>query len=266
MSLSYSLGEAVAVAMVNDSTLFREAMGEVQAPGIEQSSDIQRHIVAPALLEILGPVKGKQILDLYCGTGYLSRRLASLGAQVNGVDTSERLIELGKDVNSREHVNINYSLADPSNLHEFKDSLFDDIVCDMGLMMTRDLSGTVAEMARLVKLGGRFIFSVLHPCFCMPDACWATGDDGKTLYRIVDRYFSEGWCTSDIVSDARSGRGKVKHRTLARYVNALGARGFSVRRILEPKPNADTVMFKPYMEVYNRVPVAMVIEAIFPYF
>ncbi len=252
--------------MVNDSTLFREALSEAQGDGADQSSDIQRHIVVPSLLEVLGPVKGKHILELYCGTGYFSRRLASLGARVHGVDTSERLIELGRDVNTREHIKIEYSVADPSNLADFDDSKFDDIVCDMGLMMTKDLAGTVAEMARLVKLGGRFIFSVLHPCFCMPDACWATGEDGRTLYRIVDKYFSEGWWTSDMVSDARSGRGKVKHRTLARYVNALGARGFSVRRILEPRPNADTVMFKPYMDVYNRVPVAMVIEAIFPYF
>lgn len=252
--------------MINESALFKEAMGEVQGTGAEQSSDIQRHIVVPALLDVLGPVKSKRILDIYCGTGYLSRRLASLGARVDGVDTSERFVELGQEINSRERVSIEYSVADPSNLSGYTDSVFDDIVCDMGLMMTRDLAGTVAEAARLVKLGGRFIFSILHPCFCMPDSCWATGEDGRTLYRIVDKYYSEGWWTSDMVSDARSGLGKVKHRTLARYINALGARGFSVRRILEPRPSSDTILFKPHMEVYNRVPVTMVVEAIFPYF
>ncbi|MDH7602521.1 MAG: hypothetical protein QHI38_10295, partial [Armatimonadota bacterium] len=136
---------------------------------------------------------------------------------------------------------------------------------NMGLMFTKDLPGTVAELARLVKLGGRFIFSVLHPCFCMPDACWVSGEDSRPLYRIVDNYFTEGWHVSEMPPGVRGDKVRVRHRTLATYVNALSARGFNVRRITEPKPSHEIVAIRPHLEVFTRIPPVLVIEAIFPY-
>ncbi|OFX14826.1 MAG: hypothetical protein A2Z18_01940 [Armatimonadetes bacterium RBG_16_58_9] len=230
----------------------------------ETGGDIQRYIVAPAMLEMVGPVSGKDILDLYSGAGYLSRRLAALGGNVTAVDSSERLIGIAREINEREHEKIKYAVAEATDLSVIEDSTFDDIVCNMGLMMARDLGGTVAELARLVKLGGRFIFSVIHPCFCMPDGVWVRDDEGRFLYKTADNYFTEGWYPSELTGAARS-RAKTKHRTLARYVNALSARGFNVRRISEPRPSQDVLTLKPHLEIYNRLPVAMVVEAIFPF-
>ena len=226
--------------------------------------DVQRFIVAPAILEMIGPVNGKGVLDLFCGAGYFSRRLASLGAKVTAVDSSERLIGIARQINEREHFHIQYAVAEPTDLSVIEDSMFDDIVCNMGVMSTRDLSGTVSELARLVKLGGRFIFSIVHPCFSMPDACWIRDPDGKLLYEAVDNYFTEGWWPSDLANPVRE-RGSIKHRTLGTYVNALSARGFNVRRIAEPRVLPDVLVLRPHLEVFSRVPAVMVIEAIFPY-
>ena len=216
------------------------------------------------MLELIGPVAGKGILDLYCGAGYLSRRLASLGANVTAVDSSESLIGIAREIDKREESRIKYAVAEPTDLSVIEDSTFDDIVCNMGLMVIRDLAGTVAELARLVKLGGRFIFSVVHPCFCMPDACWVRDEEGRYLYRAVDNYYTEGWWPSEVTGTVRS-RNKSKHRTLATYVNALSARGFNVRRVAEPRPSAEAVALRPELEVYDRVPAVMIVEAIFPY-
>lgn len=250
--------------MTHEASTYEEIAEGIAAYAGESGGDVQRYIVAPSVLEMMGPVNGKDILDLYCGAGYFSRRLSSLGAKVTAVDSSERLIGIAREINEREHCKIQYAVAEPTDLSVIEDSMFDDIVCNMGIMSTRDLAGTVAELARLVKLGGRFIFSVVHPCFSMPDACWVRDADGKPLYEAVDNYFTEGWWPSDLANPIRE-RGKIKHRTLSAYVNALSTRGFNVRRIFEPRPAPDVLTLRPHLDVFNRVPAAMVVEAIFPY-
>lgn len=251
--------------MNQDASTFGDIANDLAFFAAESGGDIQRYIVAPAMLEMIGPVKGKDILDLYCGAGYLSRRLSAMGANVTAVDSSERLIGIASEIKDRENDGIRYAVAEPTDLSVIEDSTFDEIICNMGLMVTHDLAGTVAELARLVKLGGRFIFSVLHPCFTMPDACWTHDPDGKPLYQVVDNYFTEGWSSSEFAASIRSGQKKVKHRTLSSYINALGARGFTVRRIVEPKPNHEVLAFKPHLDIYHRVPIVILIEAVFPY-
>jgi len=251
--------------MSQETTSYEELADGIASFAAESGGDVQRHIIAPAMLDLIGPVSGKSILDLFCGAGYLSRRLASLGAEVTAVDSSERLIGIAGEINSRENNSIRYAVAEPTDLSVIEDSTFDDIVCNMGLVVTRDLAGTVAELARLVKLGGRFIFSVVHPCFCMPDACWIPADDGKLLYKAVDNYFAEGWWPSEMVASSRRGASRIKHRTLAAYANAISARGFNVRRIIEPRPSPEVLALKPHLDIYDRLPVALVVEAVFPY-
>lgn len=251
--------------MSNDATAYSELTVQLAAYAAEYGGDLQRYVVVPALFEILGGLTGKHVLDLYCGAGYLSRRLVTLGAQVTAVDTSSRLIDIANEVNDRENQNIRYVVVEPDDLSVLEDGVFDDIVCNMGLMFMRDLPGTVAELARVVKLGGRFVFSVLHPCFYTPGSCWISDEDSKLLYRIVDNYYAEGWYLPDIPAGVRSKTAKIKHRTLAAYINALSARGFNVRRVAEPKPAPEVISVKPQLEIFARIPAVLVVEAIFPY-
>lgn len=250
--------------MTQETTTFEELADTVASYAGESGGDVQRYIVAPAMLEMIGAVTGKNIMELYCGAGYLSRRLAGLGATVTAVDSSERLVGIAREINKREECRINYAVAEATDLSVIEDSTFDEIVCNMGMMVTRDLAGAVSELARMVKLGGRFIFSIVHPCFCMPDACWVRDEDGRYIYKSVDNYFTEGWWPSELAGAVRS-HVKTKHRTLSRYVNALSARGFNVRRIAEPRPSPEVLTLKPHLEIYDRLPPVMVIEAIFPY-
>ncbi len=64
----------------------------------------------------------------------------------------------------------------------------------------------------------------------------------------------------------RGDREKLKHRSLSTYVNALSARGFNVRRLVEPRPTPEVVALKPQLEVFARLPAVLIVEAVFPYF
>lgn len=258
-------GEGAIQDTNQDLETYSEVVGDVIEQAHTQGADIQRYIVAPAMLEMIGQVNGSDVLDLYCGAGYLSRRLAALGANVTAVDSSEKFIGIASEINNREGNGIRYAVAEPTDLSVIEDSTFDDIVCNMGLLLARDLSGTVAELARLIKLGGRVIFSHVHPCFCGADAAWVGGGAGDHAYVTIGNYFTEGWWTPEIIAELRDSRTKVRHRTLSTLVNAMSARGFNVRRMLEPRPSHDTLTLKPHLEIYDRIPFAVVVEAVFPF-
>lgn len=252
--------------MSQDTLNYQELVSDILTSTGDEGGDLQRHVIIPAMLDTIGPVEGKDILDLSCGAGYLSRRLAAAGGRVTAIDSSERLIGIAREVDMRDGHGIKYAVADTTDLSVIDDSSFDDIICNMGMMTVRDIAGTIAELARMVRMGGRFIFSTIHPCFGMPDACWVKDDDGKTLYKAVDNYFTEGWWPSELMAAVRSDSKKIKHRTLSRYVNALAARGFNVRRIVEPRPSLEDTTMRPHLEIFGRVPAIMIIEAVFPYF
>ncbi|MDH7602498.1 MAG: methyltransferase domain-containing protein, partial [Armatimonadota bacterium] len=110
--------------MSQDATTYRDLAADAVVAAAEAGGDLQRYIVAPALLSMLGNLSGKHVLDLYCGAGYLSRRLVTLGAQVTAVDTSARLIGIASEISKRENCGINYVIAEPTDLSAIEDSVF----------------------------------------------------------------------------------------------------------------------------------------------
>ena len=59
-------------------------------------------LLNPVLLNLLGSVKGKRVLDAGCGEGYLSRKLDRLGAEVTGVDFSSEMLAMARERTSLE--------------------------------------------------------------------------------------------------------------------------------------------------------------------
>ena len=100
--------------MSQHSSTFEDIANTIAEYASETGGDVQRYIVIPAMLEMIGQVGGKEILEIYCGAGYLSRRLAGLGAKVTAVDGSERLIEIAGEINNREDNAIKYAVKEAS--------------------------------------------------------------------------------------------------------------------------------------------------------
>lgn len=77
--------------------------------------------ILPCLLEFLGDVAGRSILDAGCREGYLARVLAGRGARVTGIDLSPRLIEIAREKDTAGE--IDYRVADLSQpLASFSDA------------------------------------------------------------------------------------------------------------------------------------------------
>lgn len=233
-----------------------------------EKGDVNREwVIDPALLRLLGEVEGLQVLDAGCGTGYLARLLARQGAEVQGVDLSPRLLEIAREAEGRGPLGIDYHEADLAAL-PLEDEAFDAVVSNVVLQDVRRLETALRELHRVLRPGGRFVFSVTHPCFERPvPGTWVREPEDterveEWRHLAVDRYY-------DDVALFWGPEGKPPsvgfHRPLQTYFRALHEAGFLVRRLEEPRGDAEALErhYRHFADL-ERVPLFLVAEAVKP--
>jgi 2-polyprenyl-3-methyl-5-hydroxy-6-metoxy-1,4-benzoquinol methylase len=134
---------------------------------IGDGNDIQDLLIAPASERLLAVHPGDTILDIACGAGRFSRRLAELGARVTAFDHSEAFLERARQ-RTPDSATIEYRVCDAADrdaLLALGSRSFDKAVCTMALMDMPVIETLVQTLPVLLAPGGAFVFSVLHPCF-----------------------------------------------------------------------------------------------------
>ena len=132
-----------------------------------EGNQFQKVLIGPATERLLALRPGERVLDIACGNGAFSRSMARLGAQVVAFDFSGRFLERAK-ARTNEHADrIDYRLVDATDEAQLLalGDRFDAAVCTMALMDMATVEPLMSALSRLLKPGGRFVFSVLHPCF-----------------------------------------------------------------------------------------------------
>jgi len=134
-----------------------------------EGNDFFSLLVWPAVERLLCVQVGWRMLDIACGNGLTSRRLLNAGAKVVAIDFSEELVAVAKE---RDHGrDIDYRIVDVTDynaLVELSPDGFDAALCNMALMDIADICPLMRALARLLRPGGAFVFSILHPCFNNP--------------------------------------------------------------------------------------------------
>lgn len=132
-------------------------------------------------LAILGDVSGKRILHLQCHFGQDSLSLARMGAQVTGVDFSDKAIEQACALNNELGLSASFICCDIFNLPAFLDEQFDIVFTSYGTIgWLPDLDKWASVIRRFLKPGGRFVMADFHP------VVWMLDDD---FSKIAYRYF-----------------------------------------------------------------------------
>jgi 2-polyprenyl-3-methyl-5-hydroxy-6-metoxy-1,4-benzoquinol methylase len=125
----------------------------------------QRELIAPVVERLLGLAPGERVVELACGNGELSRRMADLGATVVASDFSEAMLERARArggpvayrrVDATDAAEV-AALGDPGS--------FDAAVANMAVMDMTSLAPMAEGVAGLVRPGGRFVVSTVHPAF-----------------------------------------------------------------------------------------------------
>jgi ubiquinone/menaquinone biosynthesis C-methylase UbiE len=231
-----------------------------------------RSLIDPTLLRVVGNCRGLEVMDLGCGNGYLSRRLARGGARVIAVDASPRMIRNAKAHDPGDSLGISYLCESASRLEGIPSSRFDVVFANMSLMDIDDAKGAVKEAGRALKRGGRFVASISHPCFDVDSHSGWTAEKvlGRppVVYRKVTGYrklFSEEvpWKVG-----YRRMYTKAFHRPLNWYARAIRSAGMAITALEEPEPAVEFVeeeMKEPGdldAAGFLEVPLHLVIEAI----
>jgi len=118
------------------------------------------HVEHHTVFELLGDLRGKSVLDLACGEGFLTRFLRLRGAdRVVGVDVSAGMIELARQEEARSPLGIEYVVADARSPDAFSGE-FDLVTAGylLNYASTREeLLAMCRTIARCLKPGGRFV-------------------------------------------------------------------------------------------------------------
>ena len=201
----------------------------------QEPSSLSDFTARPFVLELCEPVRGLRVLDLGCGEGYCSRELRALGAtQVCGLDISEGMIAAAKLQEAQQPWGIDYEVGCATNLQQFGDRTFDLVVAAFlfNYLTTAQTQQCIAEIARVLSPGGRFVFSVPHPCFpYMREAAYpfyfeveGRGYFSKRDWQFPGRIWKRNgsWLNVQLI-----------HKTLEDYFDALKNAGFNTMPTLK---------------------------------
>jgi ubiquinone/menaquinone biosynthesis C-methylase UbiE len=130
-------------------------------------------------LELVEARPGMRVLDLACGPGTLSRRIAqqvSPGGEVVGIDLAPGMIEVAR---AAQVPNARFEVMDMERL-SFADGSFDAAICGHGLQFAPELAQALREARRVLRSKGRFAASV--PVETTNESVWAL------LETVIDRW------------------------------------------------------------------------------
>lgn len=121
--------------------------------------------LVPAAVVVVGhlaPHSGERVVDLGCGTGNGTLVVGASGAEVTGVDPSERLLEVAAVRAAEAGIGADFAVGDAATL-PVEDGSVDAVVSVFGLIFAPDPEAAAAEIARALRPGGRLVFSAWLP-------------------------------------------------------------------------------------------------------
>jgi 2-polyprenyl-3-methyl-5-hydroxy-6-metoxy-1,4-benzoquinol methylase len=239
---------------------------------IGEGNDFQKTLIIPPTGRLLDPKPGQTILDIACGNGNYSRLLGRRGAHVLACDFAETFLECARKRTTPEDGKIEYRRIDatnPAELLSLGPNRFDSAVCSMAMMDMVEIDPLLQALPKLLKPGGRFVFSLPHPCFNSNDMKFTAGlevqqDRMEQVYGVeIRKYLSqEPGLSVGIINQPQPHY--FFHRPLSAIFAACFEAGFVVDRLEEPAyPPRTTAAKNPFSWAKRpEIPPAIVVRVI----
>ncbi len=207
-----------------------------------EGNAFQRHLVGPSSERLIDLQPGERVLEIACGNGVFTRRMAELGACVVATDFSEKLLEYARARTTQHADRIEYRLLDATDkaqLLALGEQRFDAAVCNMALMDMATIEPLLCALGHLLKPDGRFVFSVMHPCFNSSGTILMAEEQERggeliTTYAVkVVKYLGVG-TTKGLAMAGQPVPQNYFHRTLTVLLSTCFAAGFVLDGLSEP--------------------------------
>jgi SAM-dependent methyltransferase len=178
-------------------------------------------------LRLLPDVRDKDVIELGCGTGYVSAWIARLGGKPVGIDNSPRQLETARMLQSEFRLEFPLILGNAEDV-PFPDASFDVAISEYGAAIWADPYKWIPEAARLLRPGGELMFlgNGVFVNLAAPD----TEAEGPATDRLLRDYFGMHrfeWPDSD---------GVEFHLGYGDTIRLLRASGFEVLDMVELRP------------------------------
>lgn len=177
------------------------------------------HYDRPALLELLGDVRGRDLLDAGCGPGLYAEQLLARGARVTAVDVSPTMVRLARErLGDQTEVRV-HDLERP--LDWLPDERFDLVLLALVLHHLDDRRGALAELHRVLRPGGRLVLSNSHPT-----TDWLLKGGGYFDRVAIEETWQRDWQV------------RWWRQPLQAWCDEFADAGFAIERLVEPLPAA----------------------------
>jgi 2-polyprenyl-3-methyl-5-hydroxy-6-metoxy-1,4-benzoquinol methylase len=199
----------------------------------DDGNDFFNILCWPSLASFLDPQPDSQILDIACGNGLTSRRLAALGVEVTAFDFSANLIERAKIRSTQYAAHIHYRVldaTDESQLLSLGEGKFESALSNMALFDMPQIEPLFRALRKLLKPNGVFVFSLMHPAFNNPSAALMAEewDDGElhTRYAVKTSRYMTNFESKGLALRNQPKPQLYFHRPIRYYFNVAFQNGF----------------------------------------
>lgn len=178
----------------------------------------------PTILRLLGPLAGRDVLELGCAGGHLTQRLVDGGAAVLAVDKSEEMVRVARQRLAGRATVEAADLEEP--LCMVDDTSVDLVVASLVLHYLADWGPLLAEAHRCLRPGGTIVVSIHHPI----NGWLLSEQDNYHRTELIE----EAWQVGGVSVAARMWR-----RPISAVFTPLLEAGFIIDAVVEPEPDLD---------------------------
>lgn len=226
----------------NDDQFFKNYMNRRNRVDSPNNS-----IEKPIMLELIGDVKGKKVLDLGCGDAKFGVELLQKGCfSYDGVEGSENM---AKEATKTLTGTVGIVHLSSMETYNYQTGYYDLIVSRLALHYLTDLKDIIRKVHKTLANDGRFVFSVQHPV--LTSSIKSAAASASKADWIVDDYFNSGervepWIDKKVVK---------YHRTIEEYYQLLKQAGFMIEDIREGTPRIEEFSSESEYKRRMRIPL-----------
>lgn len=194
-----------------------------------------------------------RVLDIGCGEGQVARRVAAGGARVVGVDPTAGQLRAA----AARGGGVRYVRSGAEAL-PLGDATFDAVVICLTLEHLDPFEPAIAEVARVLAPGGRFLCFLNHPLLQAPGSGWIDDQILEEQYWRVGPYLPDDTAMEEVAPGVRL---PFMHRPLSRYINVMADCGLLLDHMDEPPPPPGFLAQAPEYGDAASIPRLLVLRA-----
>lgn len=201
-----------------------DIIGPLRQIAIEQGKDISlERTTGPCIMANTQAIKHHHILDVGCGTGYLTNELSNIANECWGIDISSKSIKTATHKYQKDNLHFLCSaIKDFSS-----DLLFDVCIANMVFMDDPEWIDSLQNIVNLLSHDGKLLFTITHPCFW--PRYW--GYQNEEWFNYQEELYIQGQFSITLQKDF--GITTLIHRPLESYISAIINSGLSIEKLCE---------------------------------